>query len=259
MGRRRKHKKIPKDVVEYDTNTIIDKQQLSSLCADSTIEKEQQLSSLQSSWLPFKWVSRHDANNDGSISKDSNTSTSSHDVNGGISKVEEDSKTDVSSTNQPSHNSLLSELNDIKQQLMPAAKSCADAINDNNSYSIHTTTQEYEFRQARSICNPYESLGLTYSKTNSKKKKKNRKRKYNNIQHSSSGFSQFINRSAIKLANIDALLGFILTSSPSLHNEEKQQQSSYLSISNHSTRMFDLCNLGKLDTSLLKQVLTKQA
>jgi len=219
MGRRRKHKKIPKekDVVamKYVTNTI-DKQQLSSLCAESTTEEEQQLSSIQSNWLPFKWVSRND-DNDNSI--DSNTNTSSHDVNGdSVSKAD---NTDISS-NQPSHNSLLSELNDIKQQLMPAAKSCADAIND-NSYSNHTTTPEYEFRQARSICNPYESLGLTYSK-NESKKKKNRKRKYNNLQHSSSGFSQFINRSAIKLANIDALLGFILTLPPSLHNEEKQQQ-----------------------------------
>ena len=205
MGRRRKHKKIPKDdvAVKYDTNTI-DKQLLSSLCAESTIEGEQQPSSIQSSWIPFKWISRHD-NNDGDISK------------------EEDSNTDISSTNQPSHSSLLSELNDIKQQLMPAAKSCADAIND-ISYSTHTTTPEYEFRQARSICNPYESLGLTFSRNESKKKKKSRKRKYNNMQHSSSGFSQFINRSAIKLANIDALLGFILTSSPSLHNEEKQHK-----------------------------------
>ena len=222
MGRRRKHKKIPKEVVanKYDTNTIIEKQQLSSLCtASSAIEQEQQLSSIQSSWLPFKWVSRYD-DNDVGIRKD-NTNTSSHDVDGdSVSKAD---NTDMSSTNQPSHNSLLSELNDIKQQLTPAAKSCADAINDNNSYSTHTTTPEYEFRQARSICNPYESLGLTYSKNHSKKKK-NRKRKYNNIQQSSSGFSQFINRSAIKLANIDALLGFILTSSPSLHNEEKQQQ-----------------------------------
>ena len=132
MGRRKKHKKIPKDVIamKYDTNTIIDKQHLSSLCADSTIEEEQQLSSIHSSWLPFKWVSRYD-DNDKIISKDSNTNTSS--------------------TNQPSHNSLLSELNDIKQQLMPAAKSCADAINNihnNSSTTANATNIKAENRKS---------------------------------------------------------------------------------------------------------------
>ena len=96
------------------------------------------------------------------------------------------------------NSNLLVELNNIKNDLMPAAQRASNSKAQTSEKAAH-----YEFRQARSICNPFECLGHTYD---SKKHAKNsRKRRCN-------GLSQFVNRSAIKLANIDALLGFTLTS-----------------------------------------------
>ena len=99
----------------------------------------------------------------------------------------------TTTTTTTSQNSvLLTELNEIKNDLMPAAQRAS------SEREAH-----YEFRRARSICNPFECLGHTYdSKKHAKSSPKRRR----------SGLSQFVNRSAIKLANIDALLGFTLTS-----------------------------------------------
>ena len=107
----------------------------------------------------------------------------------------------MTQSDEKSHDVLLSELNEIKSQLMPSAQACADVINrsDEEGNDV-TTTPEFEFREARTICNPYESLG------NRNQKKKKRK--------SRGGLSQYVNRSAIKLANIDALSEYSLTSWP---------------------------------------------
>lgn len=86
---------------------------------------------------------------------------------------------------------LLIELNKIKNDLMPAAQRASSE-----------KAADKEFRWARSICNPFECLGHTYDPKKHAKSSRKRRR---------SGLSQFVNRSAIKLANIDALLGFTLT------------------------------------------------
>ena len=88
----------------------------------------------------------------------------------------------------PRHSPLPSELGRIKLRLAPSARACADAVNRRAMSDV--TTQEREFRLARSACNPHESPP-------------GRRRRD----------PRFVNRSAIKLANVDALLGFVLTSS----------------------------------------------
>jgi cap1 methyltransferase len=130
------------------------------------------------------------------------------------------------SAEQPTHTSLLQELNSLKQQLMPSAEACSSAVNSSDEYQHNNnrkTTPQYEFRQARSICNPYESLGETFSKKFTKKKRGGSK-KQRGKQHTASGLSQFINRSAIKLANLDALLGFCLTRSSYPTNQEGERE-----------------------------------
>ena len=173
---------------------------------------------IKSSWVPgVKWVGHRDAQNtvteaaiaeEGipiSVSASSPSTTPTQAV--------------ACSSPEESYNSLFSELNQIKEQLMPSAKACADAINKYQS-SKHSTNPGYEFRKARSYCNPYESLGTASSKNNpNKKNKKSRKRKLHLNQSPPHGLSRFVNRSAIKLANIDALLGFILTT-PAKKEEE---------------------------------------
>ena len=235
MGRKKKHKKVrsgdccPDSAKTIDGNVADGSSSAENANNKHALSKkndhfvEEQSSSVQSSWIPFTWISRHDDDDDDTISKNDA---------GDSSKLSlEDASTD-SVPNKPAH-TLLSELNDIKQQLMPAAKACADAINSATE-DTYRTTPEYEFRQARSICNPYESLGLTYSKNHSRKKKNKKKRKYQ-----SNGFSQFINRSAIKLANIDALLGFVLTSSS--NNEQQQLPNNVQSNNNNNFIFADLC------------------
>ncbi|KAL7542682.1 hypothetical protein ACHAXR_011987 [Thalassiosira sp. AJA248-18] len=165
-------------------------------------------SSMQSSWFSeVRWISRHDhelhekshdAETNSSVQKNISTQGANLTNNETELSAVSSSKLIVSKP-PPTDTHLLSELNQLKQQLMPAARACADVI---NKYECrNATTPGYEFRQARSMCNPYECLGS----------KKSKNRKYSH-QHSSSGLSQFINRSAIKLSNIDALLGFCLTS-----------------------------------------------
>lgn len=133
-----------------------------------------------SSWLPVQWISGRDTSNQ--------------------------------PTTNTSHASFCEELNALKHQLMPAAKSCAEAINDfhQQNGSKERTNPSYEYRRARSMCNLYETLGETI---HNNKSKKGTKKKRNSS--SPSGISQFVNRSAIKLANIDALMGFCLTHPPS--------------------------------------------
>lgn len=75
----------------------------------------------------------------------------------------------------------------VKQQLTVAGEKSAIACNSRSTYS---TTAKREFEKARRACNPYETLG----------------------EGKNGGLnSLFMNRSAIKLANIDAMLGFCLT------------------------------------------------
>lgn len=77
--------------------------------------------------------------------------------------------------------SLTRQLLQAKRRLWPAAERCAQA---------HDSRPEREFAEARRICNPMEPLGEGNKK----------------------GLNQmFMNRAAIKLANIDAILDFALT------------------------------------------------
>ncbi|KAL3782339.1 hypothetical protein HJC23_012746 [Cyclotella cryptica] len=138
-----------------------------------------------SSWLDIKWFSRHD-----------------------------DSTTQPSSDNpSDSYASLCEELNALKHQFVPASAACAESINNfhHQNGSKEKTNASFEFRRARSVCNLYESLGRPTGQSKPRKfcKKRGRSSLSNSCSHS--GLAQFVNRSAIKLANIDALLRFSLT------------------------------------------------
>ncbi len=89
---------------------------------------------------------------------------------------------------------------------------------------IATTTPMREFQLARSACNPYESLGMTGAGGRERDGMGGGGGGHRRITRTAighdigqprggdgGGLSQFVNRSAIKLANIDAMLGFILT------------------------------------------------
>lgn len=84
--------------------------------------------------------------------------------------------------------SLRAQLCQVKRRLGPAAERCTEAYN--SGYHNSDTTGYREFVEARRACNPYEVLGEGQSGG------------LNNL---------FMNRSAIKLANVDALLDFFLT------------------------------------------------
>jgi cap1 methyltransferase len=84
--------------------------------------------------------------------------------------------------------SMQATLCQVKRRLGPTAERCTEAIN--SGYQNSTTTGYSEFVEARRACNPYEVLGEGQSGG------------LNNL---------FMNRSAIKLANVDALLDFYLT------------------------------------------------
>jgi cap1 methyltransferase len=80
--------------------------------------------------------------------------------------------------------SLTAQLSQVKRRLGPAAERSSNACH------AKSTNSHYEFLQARRACNPMEFLG----------------------EGQDGGLnSMFINRSAIKLANIDALMNFALT------------------------------------------------
>lgn len=88
--------------------------------------------------------------------------------------------------------SLQRQLSQVKRRLGPAAERCTEAWNAAAGDRLYgyTTTGQREFQQARRACNPFESLGEVRD----------------------GGLNvHFINRSAIKLANVDALLNFTLT------------------------------------------------
>lgn len=157
-----------------------------------------------SSWFPeVRWVRRRDL-------RDADDFVAEEGIHSSSPSLPSSKLAESVSLPDKSYDSLVSELNRIKEQLMPAATACADAINTYYQ-SSNSTNPRYEFRKARSSCNPYESLGAATSKSNlNQYKKKSRKRKWHQ-QPTPQGLSQFVNRSAIKLANIDALLGFIIT------------------------------------------------
>jgi cap1 methyltransferase len=89
--------------------------------------------------------------------------------------------------------SLQQQLCQLKRRLGPAAEKAAAARNallDRTTMDQKATTASREFERARRRCNPYEILG------------EGRQGGLNNL---------FMNRSAVKLANIDALIGQTLT------------------------------------------------
>jgi cap1 methyltransferase len=82
---------------------------------------------------------------------------------------------------------LNNQLLQVKRRLAPAAERCTKACNASANESI--TTGHGEFIEARRVCNPYEVLG----------------------EGRDGGLNtMFINRSAVKLVNIDAILDFSL-------------------------------------------------
>mmetsp|Transcript_5308 Transcript_5308/g.11228 ORF Transcript_5308/g.11228 Transcript_5308/m.11228 type:complete len:556 (+) Transcript_5308:74-1741(+) len=194
---------------------------------------------IKSSWFgeEIKWVSRHDGL--------SNISCGDGGGSCNNSSCNTNDTIEVSAT----HQSLTTELNQLKQQFMPAAQSCADAINNynNSSSSITTgtknkpkksTTPQYEFRQARSICNPYERLGDVSIRPH---RYNNSKRQRHKDTKSSSSSFQFVNRSAIKLANIDALLGFALTRSTTYTENTATDKPTEDDVDNEYFAFVDLC------------------
>jgi len=98
---------------------------------------------------------------------------------------------------------LEQQLQQVKRRFQTAAAQCAEATNNYNnnnsnnnftqSWEVEERTAQDEFCEARSACNPYEILGET---------------RYGGLNH-----GLFLNRSAIKLANMDAALNFGLTQS----------------------------------------------
>ncbi|CAB9499608.1 specific mRNA (nucleoside-2'-O-)-methyltransferase 1 [Seminavis robusta] len=81
--------------------------------------------------------------------------------------------------------SLDGQLQQVKRRFGPAAERCADAVHQSGLFQ---TQPHQEFELARRACNPYEVLGET---------------RQGGLNH-----GLFLNRSAIKLANIDAQLDF---------------------------------------------------
>lgn len=162
------------------------------------------LTIIKSSWFgdEIKWISRHDDNDGNRLT--SSKSSSSTAAAGENNHLKQDDQEDT-------YQSLTSTLIQLKHELMPAAKSCADAINNSKSSNATTTTTspQYEFRQARSTCNPYEQMGDAFIRSHYHHRNDKNTRKRRRQRQPSS--VQFVNRSAIKLANIDSLLGFILT------------------------------------------------
>mmetsp|Transcript_42 Transcript_42/g.112 ORF Transcript_42/g.112 Transcript_42/m.112 type:complete len:444 (-) Transcript_42:216-1547(-) len=89
--------------------------------------------------------------------------------------------------------SLSQQLIQVKRRLWPAAEKCA---------AVWKSTPAEEFWSARAFANPMEALG----------------------ECRRGGLNQmFINRSAIKLANIDVVLGFGLTTPSAIHMQERDQ------------------------------------
>lgn len=83
----------------------------------------------------------------------------------------------------------------VKRRLGPAAERCANACNSYHGDASKGTTCRNEFEEARRACDPFAVLGEK--------------------QHNGLNNHLFMNRSAIKLANIDAALGFCLTATQS--------------------------------------------
>ena len=86
--------------------------------------------------------------------------------------------------------SLETQLHQIKRRLWPTAIECAAAMKSKTHTEVYSTRDAFE--EARRMCNPFEELG------------EGRRGGLNKL---------FVNRSAVKLANLDAMLGFILTPS----------------------------------------------
>jgi len=103
---------------------------------------------------------------------------------------------------------LTRQLLQVKRRLGPAAERLAQARNDANHDETTTTTAHWEFERARRACNPMEALGQAGGGRD---------------RHRQRGLNHrlFMNRSAIKLANLDAaILDFGLTTKATSTEEE---------------------------------------
>ena len=95
--------------------------------------------------------------------------------------------------------SLDRQLQQVKRRFQESSERCAEAV---EAYATNTTPN-YEFEQGRRACNPMEVLGET---------------RPGGLNH-----ALFLNRSAIKLANIDAQLNFTLLTNNHHHYQQQHQ------------------------------------
>ena len=137
-----------------------------------------------SSWLSSPmWMKDHDRQNqEMTVTRDDDEDQQEED--------EEDGNGLMSSTRRRAEiESLSQQLVQVKRRLLPAANLCVES---SYRFCCHDTSTSSRgvFNEARSHCNPYEMLG----------------------ERRNGGLGRlFMNRAAIKLANIDALLNFELT------------------------------------------------
>jgi cap1 methyltransferase len=125
---------------------------------------------------------------------------------------------------------LLKQLSVIKKRLSPAAEqysalynecciNSTDNQHDNKRYygysSSNKTNASTVFNISRRDCNPYESLTERNCRNNLRKRQRHKKHGWcnfaNNTFNNNCIGCLFLNRAAIKLANIDAIIGFQLT------------------------------------------------
>jgi 23S rRNA U2552 (ribose-2'-O)-methylase RlmE/FtsJ len=163
------------------------------------------LTSSTSTSYTFQWFQQHNANVDVPKDKTGDVHSTDH--------IDVAAATAVDNQIQQA---MHEELNELKRELMPTAEACAEAAQfltsgggmgmpmppSNNKHSkkksSNTTSASQLFVQARRQGNPFECLG-----------------EGNHTHGQGLGLNHrlFVNRSAIKLANMDAMLGFTLLDS----------------------------------------------
>jgi FtsJ-like methyltransferase len=126
-----------------------------------------------------------------------------------------DNEDEENSPTQDAIRSLSIQLLQVKRRLFPAAERCTEACNslydNNHRWTTTTTTARKEFTIARNACNPYEIL--TRGGGGGSSSRRNHGGGGGGGGDSAAGGlgHLFMNRAAIKLANIDAMLDFGLT------------------------------------------------
>ncbi len=128
-----------------------------------------------------------------SISKQNSSTAKSRNSHDSTSCHQVTSTTSKSLSKQDDIEFLIKQLNSIKQLLWPTAIQTSQCKNNRMKKTNRKTSPSHEFYLARERCNPFEQLN---------------KQKW--IDYNT---RPFVCRSALKLANIDSMLGFELTKS----------------------------------------------